>query len=296
MVKEQLENAHSGLEVSIKKIKTQGDKILDVALSKIGDKGLFVKELENALLDESADLAVHSMKDMMTTLPPGLEIAVTSEREDVRDVLCLSKHASDDKKAWQNIKTIGTSSLRRVAQLKRLYPNIDFVDIRGNLNTRFKKLDDPKNGLDGIILAAAGVKRMGWGDRISVYLDPQEVLPAVGQGALAIEIKSSRDDVKKLINSLNSPQNELIVKGERSYLRTLEGGCQVPVGIYSQIIDESISIVTIKYTGIVANLDGSKYLREEIIGELKDSEELGEKLAYKLLDQGAKEILDSLRT
>lgn len=289
-VKDRLEQEYPDLKVEILKIKTQGDKILDVALAKIGDKGLFVKELETKLLDNSIDLAVHSMKDLPTRLPEGLEIAVTTEREDTRDVLCLS--AAAQKKGINDIskaKNIGTSSLRRIAQLKNKYPHINFKDIRGNLNTRFKKLDDENETYDGIILAAAGIKRMALEERISDFLEPQEILPAVGQGALALEVNSSRTDVKKIIRVLNSSKDELIVKGERAFLRSLEGGCQVPIGIYSQLNDLELT-----YDGVIASVDGSDIIRASVTGALDEAEKLGLELAQKLLDMGAKGILDSL--
>lgn len=289
-VKAELERFYPELEVEIKEIQTQGDKILDTALSKIGDKGLFVKELENELLAGTVDLAVHSMKDLQTTLPEGLEIAVTSIREDVRDIICASK--SNINKTIKDFKTIGTSSLRRVSQLRRKYPEIDFVDIRGNLSTRFRKLDEGQ--MDAIVLAAAGVKRMAadgedYMDRIVEYLDPLEILPAVGQGALAIEIASNRTEVKTLLEKLNSAKDSQIVAGERSFLRTLEGGCQVPIGIYSEPNGEQI-----KYTGMIASLDGKEYIRSDISGALADSEALGIKLAEELVKAGGLEVLKAL--
>lgn len=287
-VKSELERIYPELKVEIKIIQTQGDKILDVALSKIGDKGLFVKELENELLVGTIDLAVHSAKDLETKLPSDLEIACFTKREDIRDVLCFAKHKNI--KTLEEAKVIGTSSLRRVAQLKAKYPHLDFIDIRGNVDTRFKKLDDPNNDYDGIVLAAAGINRLApsvndFRDRISIYLEPDEILPAVGQGALAIEIASKRSEIKDLLTKLNSRADELVVKGERAFLRKLEGGCQVPVGIYSE--PEGTQV---KFTGLVASLDGSQIIKDEICGELDDSETLAESLAQKLLDQGAKDI------
>ncbi len=290
-VKSELEKNYPDLTVEIKEIQTQGDKILDVALSKIGDKGLFVKELETELLAETIDLAVHSMKDMQTTLPDGLEIAVTTKREDLRDVVCMSKaNIAAGKKSISEINTVGTSSLRRTSQLKRRYPHINFVDLRGNLGTRFKKLNEGQ--MDAMILAAAGVNRLGEAEfsaQVTECLDPNEILPAVGQGALAIEIASKRSDVKEIISVLNSKNDELIVKGERAFLRNLEGGCQVPIGIYSELNTDQV-----KYTGMVSSLDGARYLREEISGALRDAEKLGLELSKKLLNAGAKEILERI--
>lgn len=289
-VKEKLLSKYKDLEIEIIKIKTQGDIILDVALSKIGDKALFTKELENKLLDETIDLAVHSMKDLPTNLPDGLEICATSEREDVRDVVCFSKHAKANGICSLDFaKTIATSSLRRTAQLKSYFPKAKFIDIRGNLQTRFNKLNDEANGIDALILAAAGIKRLGEEALIDQYLDPYEVLPAVGQGALAIEIKSSRLDLRELIRyAVNDDTTEKIIHIEREFLRTLEGGCQVPIGVYSEFQDSEFLI-----TGLVSSLDGS----EQIVRSLKskDHRGLGKELAYEMIESGAKDILKLLR-
>lgn len=295
LLKKELQSAQPDLQIEIKIIETAGDKILDQALSKIGDKGLFVKELETELLNKTIDMAVHSMKDLPSVLPEGLEIAYNSQREDLRDVLCLSQKAqAAGINSIKDAKVIGTSSLRRVSQLKRLYPNIEFKDIRGNLDTRFKKLEAEDSDFDGIILAAAGIKRLAQEDssymeRISEYLDPLEVLPAVAQGILAVEIASKRTDIKDLLSQINSSNDEMVAKAERSFLRTLEGGCQVPIGIYSQLDSTKLSL-----TGMVASLDGTDYIRDEIVGELADAEQLGVDLAQKLISQGAASILNSL--
>lgn len=288
-VRDQLLKAYPGLEIEIKEIKTQGDKILDTALSKIGDKALFTKELENELLIGSIDLAVHSMKDLPTQLPEGLEICVTSKREDIRDVICFSKYSGV--KSLEEAKVVGTSSLRRKAQLKNKYPHIDFVDIRGNVQTRFRKLEDRANGLDAMVLAAAGLSRLGMQSQIGEYLDPQEILPAVGQGALAVEIKSGRDELRDFLRDLlNSPVDEAIVKAERAFLRKLEGGCQVPIGVNSSLQGEAIQL-----KGIVASLDGSQILRQEITGPLDQAEELGQQLGEQFLENGAREVLQEIR-
>ncbi|MDA0771594.1 MAG: hydroxymethylbilane synthase [Cyanobacteria bacterium] len=282
------------LAIEIIEIKTQGDKILDIALSKIGDKALFTKELENELLLGTIDLAVHSMKDLPTQLPKGLEICVTSTREDIRDVVCFSGYSGVV--SLKQAKTIGTSSLRRIAQLQNKYPQINFVDIRGNLQTRFKKLNNPANGFDGIVLAAAGLNRLGMQDSIGEYLNPLEILPAVGQGALAIEIKSGRDDLTEFLRkSLNSPVDEAIVKAERAFLRRLEGGCQVPIGVYSTLRGFGENAL-IEIVGIVASLDGSQIIRLEHSGSVTQPERLGQELAEQFLATEAKEILAGLRT
>lgn len=288
-VEAKLKEKYPGLEIEIIKIKTQGDKILDTALSKIGDKALFTKELENKLLDDSIDLAVHSMKDLPTSLPKGLEICATSEREDVRDVVCFSDKAKADGIAsLESAKVIATSSLRRVAQLKSYFPKKKFVDIRGNLQTRFKKLNDEANGIDGIILAAAGLKRLGQEGLIDIYLDPYELIPAVGQAALAVEIKMENTELKEFIReAINDEQTENMVSIERGFLRTLEGGCQVPIGAYSEFNDGEYLL-----TGIVSNLDGS----EQIVRSMKSkSLDLGEQLALEMIEAGAKGLLAMTR-
>ena len=291
-VRERLLEKYPELKIEIIEIKTQGDKILDIALSKIGDKGLFTKELETELLAGTIDLAVHSMKDLPTQLPKGLEIVATSIREDVRDVVCLSEHAlARGIKSIDQAQTIATSSLRRVAQLKHKYPDKNFVDMRGNLQTRFTKLDDPINNIDAIILAAAGLHRLGLEPRISQYLDPKEILPAVGQGALGIEIASSCDDLKELLRAaLNSHEDELAIKSERAFLRTLEGGCQVPIGTYTEI-----GVGSIKLTALVLSLDGTQSIRESISGKLEQAEKLGYELGYRMMKAGAGEILKGIR-
>ncbi len=276
------------LIIEIVEIKTQGDKVLDTALSKIGDKGLFTKELEQELLAGNIDLAVHSMKDLPTVLPEGLEIAVTTEREDCRDVICFAPHIS----SMDQVQILATSSLRRVAQIKNLYPNISCVDMRGNLQTRFNKLDDPNNKIDAMVLAAAGVKRLGLENRISLELNPEQCLPAVGQGALAIEIYSGNDTLRSFLRkALNDKVVELMVQAERSFLRALEGGCQVPIAAYSQVIPNN----HLKLTGLVASLDGAVIIKESIQGELSRAEVLGLELAQKLIARGANELLAAVR-
>ena len=289
-VRNKLLQAQPDLEIEIIKIKTQGDIILDTALSKIGDKALFTKELENKLIDETIDLAVHSMKDLPTVLPEGLEICATSEREDVRDVACFSQQAkADGICSLDSARTIATSSLRRTAQLKSYFPKARFVDIRGNLQTRFKKLESKENGIDALILAAAGIKRLGEEHLIDQYLDPYELLPAVGQGALAVEIKSDREDLRQFIRSaVNDAETEKIIHIEREFLRTLEGGCQVPIGVYCEYQDKEFLI-----TGLVSNLDGS----EQIVRSQKSTEHtgLGQALAQEMIESGASDILNAIR-
>jgi hydroxymethylbilane synthase len=287
-IRDLLLSKHPDLEISIKEIKTQGDKILDVALAKIGDKGLFTKELEHELLEGTIDLAVHSAKDMPTKLPPELEIIAFTKREDIRDVVCLS--ATTQAKTLQEAKVIASSSLRRVAQLKALYPEKTFVDMRGNLQTRFKKLDDPINQIDAMILAAAGLNRLDMQSRINEYLDPDLILPAVGQGALAIEIKSDSKFKEVFKEALNNSSDEILLLAERAMLRELEGGCQIPIGVNAKLLNDQIEI-----TGIVLSLDGSQSIKETIIENIQNPEATGIKLAQRLINKGAREILNTIR-
>lgn len=310
MVKARLEEIYPDIQCEIIKIKTQGDKILDVALSKIGDKGLFVKELEHELLEASVDIAVHSMKDMPTKLPDGLKISSILEREDVRDVICLSQNHPEyasvkalNQESLNNdndlisqlvekLNIVATSSLRRIALLKSYYPKLNFIDIRGNLNTRFRKLDDPNNAMDGIVLAAAGIKRLmtvddSFSHRISAFLNPREIMPAVAQGALAIEFLESRKDIEKLIEPLVNPKQEMILQIERNFLNELEGGCQVPIGIYSELENKKTC-----FHFSVSSLDGTKTIKDRL--SIFDSEltpQLGRLLAQRLIKSGATALL-----
>lgn len=277
-------------EIEIKKIKTSGDKILDVPLAKIGDKGLFVKELETALINGEIDFAVHSMKDVPTELPEELSIGVVLEREDQRDVL-ISKNKIALKDLPKGAK-IGTSSLRRRAQLMHIRPDFEVFDLRGNLDTRLRKLDSGE--LDGIILAAAGILRLGWGDRITERISTDICLPAVGQGAIGIEIRKNDDKTKQLIAGLNHRETELCVFAERALLRTLEGGCQVPIGTYSKIENESLEL-----KAVVGSLDGKELIKDSVTGVAfgpEEAEKLGIELADKLLANGGDKILKEIRS
>lgn len=279
-VKESLTSIYSHLEFVLIPMKTKGDKILDVPLAKIGDKGLFTKELENGLLSSEIDLAVHSLKDLPTLLPPGLMIAAYCEREEPRDVF-LSK-AGTPLEELPPGALIGTSSLRRKAQLKYYRPDLEFADLRGNLQTRWRKLQE--SDMSGIILAAAGVKRLGWSDRITQIIPEEILLSAVGQGSIAIEICSDREDMKDLLVSLNHKETELAVRAERSLMRELEGGCQVPIGALGRVVNGELLL-----QGMVASLDGTRLLRASVQGLLP--EEVGREAAESLLAQGAGEIL-----
>ena len=286
-VKSQLQQSHKDLTVNLEIIKTRGDKILDVPLAKVGGKGLFVKEIEEALLDGRADLAVHSMKDMPAELPPGLCIGPIPMREDPRDVLIssgglpLAKIASGAR--------IGTCSLRRAAQLRHLRPDIDVVPLRGNLETRLGKLDAGQ--MEATILAAAGIKRMGYQDRISEFFDARRMLPAVAQGALCIEIRQNDGAVEALVAPLNHPATQTVILGERAFLNRLEGGCQVPIAGHGRLEGNRFSLV-----GLVADLSGQHVIRDTLSGPAHEAQQIGVALADRLIAAGARDILDTLQT
>jgi len=284
-VKSQIEKHHPGTSVELVKITTTGDKILDVPLAKVGGKGLFVKEIEDALLDGRADLAVHSMKDVPTDLPQGLHLAVVTERENPRDAFIAKKYANVLE--LPHGATVGTSSLRRKSQLACLRPDLVIEDLRGNLDTRLRKLDEGR--YDAIILAAAGLNRLGMADRITSLFSPDQMLPAIGQGALGLELR--RDDAELLagISFLNHSSTATAVTAERSFLLRLEGGCQVPIGAYATTEGESVTL-----TGLIASIDGKEILKEHATGPAASAAELGTMLAEKLLDRGGRRILDEV--
>jgi len=284
-VKSELEKRNAGLAVEIIKIKTTGDKILDVPLAKVGGKGLFVKEIEEALLRGDIDLAVHSMKDVPTDLPAELHLSAITEREDPRDALI-----SKDKRLFNELPErakIGTSSLRRQAQLLHIRPDFRIQQLRGNLDTRIKKLTT--EGLDAIIVAAAGVRRMGWQDKITEYLSIDDSLPAIGQGALGIECRIDDKEINNLLEPFNHPETSVCVKAERAFLKKLEGGCQVPIAAYGIIKDKNISLA-----GLVASVDGTEMHKEKIEGKVEDAEKIGIELAEKLLSRGADKVLQEV--
>lgn len=284
-VKSQLTNFYPHLRFELVSMKTKGDKILDVPLSMIGDKGLFTKELEQGLLMDELDMAVHSLKDMPTLLPKRLMISTFCKREEPRDVF-LSK----DGTTLENLPKgaiIGTSSLRRKSQLKHYRPDFEFMDLRGNLQTRWKKLIE--SNMDGIVLAAAGVKRLGWEERITQILSENLMLPAVGQGSIAIEIVEHRTDIQELLSPLKHFETEQAVRAERALMRKLEGGCQVPIGALAQLENGQIVL-----RGMVASLDGIRLIKEEGIGT--DPEAVGMEVAERLVELGALTILAEIRT
>ncbi|HPN38257.1 MAG TPA: hydroxymethylbilane synthase [Melioribacteraceae bacterium] len=285
-IKSELLKYHPDLIIEIKLIKTKGDKILDVALSKIGDKGLFTKELEEQLLNNEIDLAVHSLKDLQTTLFPGLIIAAITKRHPVEDVFIGKSYC----KTIFDIKeggTVATGALRRRSQLKHLRPDINIVELRGNVTGRIQKFLD--SDWDGIILARAGVERLGLNNYISSIIGLDYLLTAPGQGALGIEIRENDEKVIKLVSVLNDKDTEICVRAERQFLKTLEGGCQAPIAAYANILSNGLIL-----DGFVGSLDGSVTFRKRLRGKIKYPEQLGEKLAKEIMEVGAKEILDAI--
>ncbi|MEE8423130.1 MAG: hydroxymethylbilane synthase, partial [Thermodesulfobacteriota bacterium] len=266
----------------LKKIKTTGDKILDVPLAKVGGKGLFVKEIEDALLSHKVDLAVHSMKDVPTDLPEGLHIASVTEREDPRDAL-LARGGCKMMELPHHAK-IGTSSLRRQAQILSVRSDFEINQLRGNLDTRIKKLETKE--LDAVILAAAGIRRMGWTDKITEYISTDVCLPAIGQGAVGIETRVDDEAINSLVLRLNHETTSLAVRAERAFLKKLEGGCQVPIAAYGEINGDKV-----KLRGLVGRIDGSEIIKDSLEGSVERVEEIGDELAEKLLSMGAGEIL-----
>jgi hydroxymethylbilane synthase len=270
--------AAAGHPCRIEIVKTTGDKITDVPLAKVGTKGLFTKEIEEALLDGRADLAVHSLKDLPTELPEGLVLAAVPEREDPRDAVVGRKLADLALGA-----KVGTSSLRRAAQLRQLRPDLLVESVRGNLDTRLRKLDEGQ--YDAILLAAAGLKRLGWGDRIAEILPPEQMCPAVGQGALAIETRAGFEKVALLDHA----DTHTAVVAERAVLRALGGGCQVPIGAYA-----TVALGRVRVLAIVAAPDGTQVIRAEAEGEAAEAAGIGARVAADLLQRGAREILEAV--
>lgn len=285
-VAETLRRVHPEQNIHITGMKTKGDHILEVALAKIGDKGLFTKELEVALLNGKIDLAVHSMKDLPTGLPDGLVIGAVCRREQPGDVL-ISRTGADLDNLRRGAR-VGTSSLRRRAQLLHYRPDLQMVDIRGNLNTRLRKLKELE--LDAIVLAYAGIKRLGCEDMITQYIPYEVCLPAVGQGSLGIELRAGDDTMRKLISAVDHGPSRLAIEAERAFMKRLEGGCQVPIGALGRAEGG-----TLQLEGVVAELDGTNAVRRDIAGPAGDAAGLGDRLAEMLLDSGAGDILRRAR-
>jgi len=322
-VKSELQKLHPGLEIQLIKIKTTGDKILDVPLAKIGGKGLFVKEIEEALLKGKVDIAVHSMKDVPTDLPEGLHIAAICKREDPRDAFV--SQVKDLEFKIKNFKelphgtTIGTSSLRRSCQLSHTRPDLKIKQLRGNLDTRIRKLDEDQ--FQAIIVAVAGMKRLGRNERITEILDPDICLPAIGQGAIGIECRIDNESINNIVKVLEHKETSISVMAERSFLKRLEGGCQVPIAAFARIVSNSpVPPLTPLYPcptdgrraplprgelkgggggllimdGLVGSITGNRIIKGHIEGTPEISEVLGIKLAEDLLARGAKEILSEV--
>ncbi len=287
-VQEQLQKHFADRQFEVHTMSTQGDKILDVALSKIGDKGLFTKELEVGMLRGDIDFAVHSLKDLPTRLPEGLMLGCVTEREDPADALVVHEKNKDKKlETLPEGAIVGTSSLRRLAQLRHHYPHLSFKDIRGNLNTRLQKLDAGE--YDAIILAVAGLRRLDMADRIHEIIAPEISLHAVGQGALGIECRTEDPEVLSLIKALEHQPTAYRCYAERAFLRELEGGCQVPIGVNTTIEGDSLTL-----TGMVASIDGKRLIKDTVTGATTDAEAIGIQLAQKLREQGATEILQQI--
>lgn len=285
-VRDKIRETHPDINTEIVIIKTMGDKILDVALSKIGDKGLFTKELEKALTDKRIDMAVHSLKDLPTELPVGYVIGAVLERGDYRDaIVSVTNKKLSDLDAGDRI---GTSSLRRQAGLLHYNNKLQVVDIRGNVNTRLQKMED--GHCDAIIMAAAGLIRIGLEDRITEILNPASFIPAVSQGIIAVEIRSSDEFVGRICETFNHPETSMAAKMERAFLNTLQGGCQVPAGCFTLWSESAVTI-----TGFVASTDGKTYIKENMTTPFGEMEETGRLLAGKLLARGGDKILKDIR-
>lgn len=284
-IKSCLKNEHDSLEVELVRIKTSGDKIQDVSLAKIGGKGLFTKEIEEALIRKDIDIAVHSMKDVPVKLPSGLTISIITKREDPRDAL-VSKNGLKLADLPEGAK-IGTGSLRRQTQLLSYRPDFKIMPLRGNLETRLNKLET--EGLDAIILAAAGLKRLEMADRISEYIDPGIMMPGIGQGAVGIESRLYDTFAMMMIMPLDHEETHIALLAERAFLKKLEGGCQVPIGGYA-----TINHGTLTLQGLVGTLDGKQILRGEKSGPPQDAERIGEALGEEVLQMGADKILKEI--
>jgi hydroxymethylbilane synthase len=284
-VSQKIENEYSQVRVELVRIRTTGDKILDSPLSKIGGKGLFVKEIEDALLRGEVDVAVHSMKDIPAVIPEGLKISVFPEREDARDAFVSIGY--ENLEALPKGSAVGTGSLRRSAQLLFLRPDLKVIPLRGNVDTRLRKLQSPE--FHAIVLAAAGLKRLGLSNRIRHALPPEQVLPAVGQGALGLEMRANDDEIEGLLRFLNHDPTEATVRAERAFLKELEGGCQVPVAAHCRTKGHGLIL-----QGMVAELDGSRMIKDQMEGDEAQPEELGVRLAKRILSSGADRILDRI--
>ncbi|KAJ3011893.1 UNVERIFIED_CONTAM: hypothetical protein HDU68_001475 [Siphonaria sp. JEL0065] len=305
-VKTLLETHFPTTAFSVLGMTTTGDEVLNVALSKIGSKSLFTKELEVALYDKAVDLVVHSLKDLPTQLPEGMVIGAIMERENPRDAVVMKLDLHNKGVKLQDLpagSVIGTSSVRRIAQLRRRFPNLVFQDVRGNLNTRLAKLDDPEGPYSALLLAHAGLVRLNWHSRISQTLDPDVILHAVGQGALGIEIRGDDALLQQVVGVLEHTETALRCIAERGFMRGLEGGCSVPLGVWTEYIKKDEKTLLLLKGG-VCSVDGSKEIRQELSAEVDFSnipeskqraEQLGRDLSVKFIELGAQHILAEIR-
>ncbi len=284
-VKQELEKCFPHQQFEIKIIKTKGDKILDVALSKIGDKGLFTKEIEQELIDGEIDMAIHSLKDLPTILPSGLQLSGVLKRGEFRDALVGVR--GKKLKELDNSDVIATSSLRRRAQLLAINPDFKIVDIRGNVNTRLQKMHD--GHCTAMIMAAAGLQRIGLAQNIDEIIDKDTIIPAVSQGIIAIETRQNDSPIQSFINKINDEPTHLAALTERKFLNVLEGGCQIPMGAYTEFSENNVRI-----KGFISMPDGSKMIKGEMGGEIKNHLEIAEKLALSFLKKGANEVMNLL--
>lgn len=284
-VKQQLETFHPALVVELVPMVTQGDVLLESPLSKIGGKGLFVKQLEQAIMNGQADIAVHSIKDIPAVFPQGLTLSTVCQRDEMRDALISNQYQHLDELPHGAV--VGTSSLRRQCQLRARYPHLQIKDLRGNVGTRLTKLDNQE--YDAIILAAVGLKRLGLQNRIKQYIDTNLILPAVGQGAIGIESRADDKTLSELLAPLEDKNSRICIEAERAMNLALQGGCQVPIACLSQLENDSLTL-----RGLVGRIDGSEMIKAEITGHSTQAEALGRQLADNLLAQGAKAILAEL--
>jgi hydroxymethylbilane synthase len=284
-VADRLKKQHPEMKVEIVVIKTKGDIMQDVSLVKIGGKGVFVKEIEEALLRGEIDIAIHSMKDVPADLPEKLKIGIIPEREDPRDVLIARDRMKIE--ALPRGARIGTGSLRRGIQLRNLLPDVEIFPLRGNLDTRIRKIES--EDLDGVIVAAAGIRRMGWVHRVSQFIPVEIMLPAVGQGALGIEMRRGEDPIEEALSFLNHPNTWIEVGAERAFLKRLGGGCQLPIAAYGKIRDTDLIL-----RGLVGSLNGRVIITEEVKGKPSDFSALGMILADRILERGGQSILDDV--
>lgn len=284
-VVEKIKARHPGVEIEVVAIKTTGDRLQEVALSKVGGKGVFVKEIEEKLLAGEVDFAVHSLKDVPADIPEGLEIGVTPKREDSRDVLISRGGVMLDE--LPPGARVGTGSLRRGIQLRHHFPRIRVVPIRGNLETRIRKIE--MEGLDGVVVAAAGINRMGWGGKVTQFIPPELMIPAVGQGALAVEVRGGDDETKSVLSFLDDEDSRLAITAERAFLKVFGGGCQLPIAAHAERRGADVVL-----TGLVGNLDGSIIVRDRVSGPAPGCEALGRELAERILADGGREILEEV--